>query len=265
MPQIKNARAFTLIELLVVISIIALLVAILLPALSSARDSSRRTACSSNVHSLGQANVSFAVEHDGEFVPTIPSVEGGGAISSWNSGFANLPSFDKYRGEGILAHLGYYQPQGYYCPSNTIEYNYGTKHPTFPVGGWIEDPEVPGNLPAGMRSIETHYFYRSSIPGQSREYSKPEYGGTDARRPANLEDQSTIAVYADVFSNHLAQRGVDSHHLIGYNVLFVDGHVSFIKDEDRYLVEGVFGGASYHQRSRANQQETAWEWLEDQD
>lgn len=46
-------RGFTLIELLVVISIIGLLTAILLPTLTSARGTARRTACASNLRQVG--------------------------------------------------------------------------------------------------------------------------------------------------------------------------------------------------------------------
>ena len=45
--------AFTLIELLVVISVIALLIGITVPALSSARETSRRLKCLANLKGLG--------------------------------------------------------------------------------------------------------------------------------------------------------------------------------------------------------------------
>ncbi len=48
-------RGFTLIELLVVIAIISVLLLILAPSLESARELTRRTICSSNLHTLGTA------------------------------------------------------------------------------------------------------------------------------------------------------------------------------------------------------------------
>ncbi|MFO0860559.1 MAG: type II secretion system protein [Phycisphaerales bacterium] len=53
--SVRTHPAFTIIELLVVISIIAVLIAILLPALGPARDAARRTACTVNMRSCGQA------------------------------------------------------------------------------------------------------------------------------------------------------------------------------------------------------------------
>ena len=58
-------RTFTLIELLVVITIIAILAALLLPALSAARESGRRTVCINNIHQLGVGLHFYADEYDG--------------------------------------------------------------------------------------------------------------------------------------------------------------------------------------------------------
>ena len=61
-------RAFTLIELLVVISIIALLIAILLPVLSSAKYTAQLTKCQVKLRSIGQVQISYAVDSN-EYFP----------------------------------------------------------------------------------------------------------------------------------------------------------------------------------------------------
>ena len=62
-------KAFTLIELLVVVSIIALLVAILLPALSKAREQSRRVVCASNLKQIGMLLEYYCADYNSLYPP----------------------------------------------------------------------------------------------------------------------------------------------------------------------------------------------------
>jgi len=64
----KRTNGFTLIELLVVVSIIALLVSILLPALGKARQQAQSVICQTNLRTIGQAEITYAVENEDRLV-----------------------------------------------------------------------------------------------------------------------------------------------------------------------------------------------------
>lgn len=65
---------FTLIELLVVMAIISLLAAILLPAFASAQQSGRRARCAAQLKQLIQANIAYADDNGGRYVPAASDI-----------------------------------------------------------------------------------------------------------------------------------------------------------------------------------------------
>lgn len=65
----KKKNAFTLIELLVVIAIIGILIAILIPVVSKAMESARRSNCANNLKSIGTAFLAYAAENQGALPP----------------------------------------------------------------------------------------------------------------------------------------------------------------------------------------------------
>lgn len=98
--KLLNARraAFTLVELLVVIAIIGVLVALLLPAVQAARESARRSACSSNIRQIGMAALNY--ESANRRLP--PGYLGG---KNFNKPYAESDSTGQHQLTGVFVFL----------------------------------------------------------------------------------------------------------------------------------------------------------------
>jgi len=125
-------RGFTLIELLVVVAIIALLISILLPSLAAAREQARKTACRSNLGSLGRASITYSEGNHGFFPTPLHGIEDAGSELEqaayvgrtiyWRDMEQDGSSNDGSNTRGLFKLLiggekAYMQPKQFICPS----------------------------------------------------------------------------------------------------------------------------------------------------
>ena len=129
-PPFRGRAGFTIIELLVSLAIIGILMALLLPALSGARETARKTQCMSNLHNLGLAMTLFdtaqkrlpasgnwshnanldSFPHSTWAVAILPHIDQSALYNKWD--------FDKPMDDPVNDPLARSQIPVYQCPSD---------------------------------------------------------------------------------------------------------------------------------------------------
>jgi prepilin-type N-terminal cleavage/methylation domain-containing protein/prepilin-type processing-associated H-X9-DG protein len=225
--SIASKSAFTLIELLVVIAIIALLAAILFPVFGRARENARRSACQSNLKQIGLGVAMYVQDYDERF-PFQISQSVAAYATSKNSWIPKLTPYIK--GRMVFA-----------CPSGEL---------------------AAGAEPTG--DSDNSYFASAFIISMCAVFNSTNNPSPWVTSLVNVVSPSAVAMLAETCSrsenstlrprmqtatscpNHkmedCCQATYHLAHFEGSNLLYVDGHVKWLK---KTLIDGkVFGGIS---------------------
>ena len=232
----RKGKGFTLIELLVVIAIIAIMASILFPVFARARENARRASCQSNLKQLGLAMAQYTQDYDEQLPINGAASTAGAGSHSWDVAIAPYT--------GVKVALGSTSPLIFRCPSDIAAADKRSYSMPYagPGAGPVEAAYMVLGYDAGLKSqvgvkiaaipqpAETILLSEkpSSAPGVPSDdpnyannvfgaWSNSFIGGPTATTTSGTNTQQDKATPGKPI------------HFEGWNYLFVDGHVKWMR------------------------------------